>query len=271
MLTPLYTPRESGPMRVAGFMSGSGTNLVKILERQAELDRGPGGCPFRVVAIFTDNPGSNAARIGDRHGVPVLVEDILAFYRARGHATKRDLSLRPDFDRRIVELLAPYHADGVVLAGYMCVVTGPLLEAFPGRILNVHPADLRVREAGRRKYTGDRAVRDAILAGEPFLRSTTHIVRQEVDGGEILMVSDPVPVQLPPGVALQELVGAGGREKLNKIAEIHQERLKREGDWIVLPRTLERLAGGRFGRDETGRVFLDGRPAEGAAPGGPPY
>ncbi len=61
-------------MRVAGFMSGSGTNLVKILEWQAEQDREPAGSPFRVAVIFTDNPESNAARIGEENGVPVVVE-----------------------------------------------------------------------------------------------------------------------------------------------------------------------------------------------------
>jgi len=262
MLTPLYTPKASGPMRVAGFMSGSGTNLLKILERQAALEQEPGGCPYRVAVIFTDNPASNASRIGGEYGVPVIVEDILAFYRARGHDSKKDLSLRPAFDRRVVERLAPYEADCVVLAGYMCVVTGPLLEAFPGRIVNVHPADLRVREAGRRKYTGDHAVRDAILAGETALHSSTHIVRQEVDGGEILQVSDPVPVDLPPGVALQDLTGAEGMRRLNEIADRHQERLKREGDWRVLPQTLERLSRGRYATDPAGRVYLDGRPVE---------
>ena len=261
-LTPLYTPRPSGPMRVAGFMSGSGTNLEKILERQAGLERGPAGAPYRVVVIFSDNPASYAPGIGAQHGVPVIVEDILAFYRARGHATKKDLSLRPDFDRRVVELLAPFEVDGIVLAGYMCVVTGPLLEAYPGRIVNVHPADLRVREGGRRKYTGDRAVRDAILAGEPALRSTTHLVREEVDGGEILMVSDPVAVELPQGTTLRDLEAPGNRRLLDEIAQRHQQRLKREGDWVVLPETLERLALGRYARDTAGGVYMDGHPVE---------
>ncbi len=245
-------------MRVAGFMSGSGTNLVKILEWQAEQDREPAGSPFRVAVIFTDNPESNAARIGEENGVPVVVEDILGFYRSRGHKTKKDMSLRPLFDERVVELLAPYAVDTVVLAGYMSVVTGPLLEAFPGRIVNVHPADLRVLEAGRRKYTGDHAVRDAIRAGEAAVHSTTHIVREEVDGGEILMVSSPVPVRLPEGYRPEAMGRPENLEKLNEIADEHQDLLKLAGDWIVLPSTLHQLSLGRYGADENGRIFLDG-------------
>ncbi len=262
MIKPLYSPQPDRPMRVAGFMSGSGTNLVKIIERERELASLPGGSPYEVVVVFTDNPASNASRLCRTYGIPLVVEDIMAFYRSRGHTTKRDLSLRPDFDRRILEALGPYAVDAVVLAGYMSIVTRPLLEAFPGRIINVHPADLRIEEAGRRKYTGDDAVGDAILAGEPEIRATTHIVREEVDGGEILMVSGPVQVELPEGVRREDLAGPGQRELRERLTDEHQERLKRHGDWVILPRTLEWLARGRFGLDEAGRLCLDGRPVE---------
>lgn len=263
-LTPLYSPRPDRPMRVAGFMSGSGTNLVKVLEKQAELARSRGGPPYEVVVIFTDNPASNAAQIGERHGIDWVVEDIQAFYRCRGHATKRDLTLRPAFDELVRDTLDPYRVDGIVLAGYMSVVTGPLLQAFPGRIINVHPADLRILEGGRRKYTGDYAVRDAIFAGEKVLRATTHVVREEVDGGEILMVSAPVKVELPEGLRVGGTPRPEDRDLWNRIAAEHQERLKRIGDWRILPKTLEWLARGRYSLDEGGRTCLDGEPLRNA-------
>lgn len=260
MRKPLYSPMPGRPMRVAGFMSGSGTNLVKILERQADLDRTPERSPYEVVVVFTDNPSSNAARIAESYGLPLVVEDILAFYRSRGHKTKKDLSVRPRFDRRVLERLRPYDVDAIVLAGYMSVVTEPLLEAFSGRIVNVHPADLRILEQGRRKYTGDYAVRDAILAGEGALRATTHIVREEIDGGEILMVSAPLPVEFPEGVRPNSPPWPREKELWNRIAREHQERLKRTGDWEILPKTLEWLARGRYSLDEEGRVYLDEEP-----------
>jgi folate-dependent phosphoribosylglycinamide formyltransferase PurN len=251
-------------MRVAGFMSGSGTNLVKILEKQADLACSPGGSPYEVVVIFTDNPASNAAQIGERHGIDWVVEDILAFYRRRGHATKKDLTLRPAFDELVLGALNPYGVDAIVLAGYMSVVTDPLLKAFPGRIINVHPADLRILERGRRKYTGDYAVRDAILAGEKVLRATTHVVREEVDGGEILMVSGPVKVELPEGLRAGGTAPPEDRDLWSRIAAEHQERLKWIGDWRILPKTLEWLARGRYSLDEEGRTCLDGEPLRNA-------
>lgn len=259
----LYTPRSTGPMRVVGFMSGSGTNLIKIIEHQLLLAGERGRSPYEVVVIFTDNRKSNGADIADRFGIPLMVMDIMDFYRARGHDTKRDLSLRPDFDRTVIEALAPYRPDAVALAGYMSIVTGPLLEAFDGRIINVHPADLTVERGGRRAYTGDRAVADAIRAGESEVRSTTHIVRAEVDYGEILMVSAPVPVVLPEGDTVEALRDKANRARLLEIAEPHQDRLKEIGDWEIFPKTLEMMAEGRYGLGSSGELYIDGEPSPG--------
>jgi len=250
-------------MRVAGFMSGSGTNLIKIIEHQRSLAGEGGRSPYEVVVVFTDNEKSNAAAIADQFGVSFVVNDIMDFYRARGHENKRDLSLRPDFDRATIEALAPHRPHAVVLAGYMSIVTGPLLEAFDGRIINVHPADLMVEREGRRAYTGDRAVADAIRAGESAIRSTTHIVRAEVDYGEILMVSAPVPVEMPEGITLETLQDESNRDLLLRLADAHQDRLKEVGDWVIFPRTLEIMAEGRYGLDPSGEVYIDGKPAPG--------
>lgn len=260
VITALYSPVPGRSMRVAAFMSGSGTNLVKILEHQERLAVQAGLPAYEIAVIVTDNPSSNASSIAKTHGVPLIELDIKAFYRAHGRDSKRDLSLRPAFDQLIVERLAPFEPDAAVLAGYMSIVTYPLLETFPGRIINVHPADLRITEGGRRKYTGDRAVADAILAGESFLRASTHIVREQVDCGEVLMVSDPLPVELPQGISREELAHPGNRALLVRIVSEHQDRLKRIGDWIILPKTLELMAQGRYALDGSGTVFLDGVP-----------
>ena len=78
-----------------------------------------------------------------------------------------------------------------------------------------------------------------------------------MDTGPLLMVSDPVTVELPE--PLESLVA--DKEKLLKVAEEHQQRLKEVGDWIVFPETLEMIAKGRFALDEQKRVYVDGQPA----------
>ncbi len=266
----IYKPRAERPMLVAGFMSGSGTNLIKILEHQEKLREKKGKSPFEVGLIFTDNKQSNAQKIAEKFGVPLVVHDILDFYRSRGHEDKRDLSLRPLFDTESIGLISGYEIDVVALAGYMSIVTSPLLRRFDGRMINVHPADLCVRDGEKRRYTGDRAVAMAIKFGEASLRSTVHIVREQVDYGEILVVSRPLPVELPEGCNLEDLKKDEGRQLLRTIADEHQERLKIIGDWEIFPKTLEFLSLGKFGFDEDGKLcFNDVRADQGVVLDGP--
>jgi folate-dependent phosphoribosylglycinamide formyltransferase PurN len=245
-------------MKVVGFMSGSGTNLVKILEHQRVLQDTQGRAPYEVVLVFTDNPDSNAKAIAEKFGTAYGVNDIMEFYRSRGHTNKKDMSLRPEFDRESLKILDKYEIDAVALAGYMSVVTKPLLEAFDGRIINVHPANLAIIENGKRKYTGARGVALAIAAGEKELRSTMHIVREAVDYGEILMLSEPLPVTLPEGVTVEALNNPSNKSLLKEIADQHQSILKEIGDWKIFPATIENMALGRYTiKDKV--AYLDGK------------
>ena len=263
-IKPIFDPVRKAPMRVACFMSGSGTNARKIIERSLKADS-----EYEVVLIFTDvrddrrNKGGDkrcrARDIAEEYGIAYECLDIRDFYRSRGHKTRRDLSLRPVFDRMVLGKIAPYDVDVIALAGYMSIVTRPLLDGYEGRIANVHPADLSVTEDGHRKYAGMHAVRDAILEGEPSLYSTTHIVRDEVDHGEILVRSEPLAVELPEGLLLDQL--RLDRRLLRRVAREHQDRLKERGDWVIYPLTLQMIAKGRFALNGRGNVYLDGKMA----------
>jgi len=251
--------RRLGPMRVACFMSGSGTNVVKIFENQ--FRRGS-NCPYKVILIFTDvfdqsNQKCRAQSISSEYKVAYEHNDIIDFYRRRGRESRRDLSLRPEYDRVTLQVIEKYDLDLIALCGYMSIVTRPLLERYKDRIVNVHPADLSVKEGDRRKYTGLNAVRDAILAGEKRLYSTTHIVRERVDYGEILMRSPPIDVILPNGVTLQDLHRPENTALVKRIAAEHQTRLKEQGDWVIYPKTLEMIGEGRYAVDDQGNVYVD--------------
>jgi len=263
--TPIYTPAAGKHMRVACFMSGSGTNARRVIEKSQQNNAG-----FRVELIFTDvkdetldKEGKKACRaldIAKEYGIAYEYVDIMDFYASRGHSSKKDLSLRPDFDKNVVSAIENHKIDLIALAGYMSITTRPLLDRYDGRIINVHPADLTVTQNGERRYVGVHTVRDAILAGEQAILSTTHVVREKVDNGEILVVSKPVKVILPEGITLDKL--REDKELQKSVVEEHQDRLKREGDWVIYPLTVEMIAEGRYAFDNN-IIYLDGKPAPG--------
>lgn len=250
MIKPIHNPAE-GPLKLVGLMSGSGTNIRKILEHQIKLEKQPGASPFKIVVLFSDNGSSNASKIGMEFDIPVITRDIAGFYARRGKK-RNDLTIRPEFDAETVKALSPFGVKGGIYGGYMSVVTPPLIHAFLG--VNVHPADLSIEEGGKRKFTGSHAVRDAIAHGEKTIAATTHVVEDAVDQGPILMISPPLPV------IVKEEWDLSNPEHLREAEAFNQERLKENGDWLIFPKTIEYLSQGRYGRDEAGRLFFDGTP-----------
>jgi folate-dependent phosphoribosylglycinamide formyltransferase PurN len=250
-LTPIHDP-AGGPLRAVALMSGSGTNIRRILEHGERLRRDEGRPLFEVAAIFSDRADSQAPAIGRDFDLPVLVHD-LPGWLARHRVERRDLRRREQFDAENVKLLAPFGAKVAIYGGYMSIASPALIRAYIG--VNVHPADLRVETTdGRRRFTGDHAVRDAIAANQPYIYSSTHLVTPEVDMGPLLLISAPVAVKLPAGVDLAD------PEALRTAAEHNQERLKEAGDWVVFPRTLEAIARGELARDEAGALYYRGAP-----------
>jgi folate-dependent phosphoribosylglycinamide formyltransferase PurN len=195
-------------------------------------------------------------------GVPVRDHAIRAFYDGRPLS---DLALRREYDERTVSLLAPHRPDFVLLSSYLYLLTEPMLEAFPGRIANVHGSDLLRKGAdGQPLYTGLRAVRDAIAAGETETRATAHVVTERLDDGPILRCSRPFPVS--PFVA--ELRRRGLSHAVHAYAFAHQEWMLATAWGPLLIDSIARLAGVRPGREwwrETARAF-----APAAAAGGRP-
>ncbi|MEK7264071.1 MAG: formyltransferase family protein [Bacteroidota bacterium] len=226
---PLY--KENGAqMLVAGLLSGEGSNMRKILEYQYEHT----DCAYSVALLFSDNAKSNATAIGKDFNLPVFYRDIQSFY-ATQDLKKNDLSLRHLFDDETKIILDAFHISTIALAGYASVISSALIENF--LCINIHPADLSKEEKGKRKYTGLHAVEDALREGEKELRSTTHIVNDTIDGGEILLISDSISVK---------------REWSTKA---HQKHLKEQGDWIIFPKTLSLIAEKKIHRDADGKLF----------------
>jgi phosphoribosylglycinamide formyltransferase-1 len=276
-------------------MSGTGSNARKLLE-YTPADRGEPS--YQVRVILSDNPESNYRRIAEEHGVAAELNDIYALFgiprpgrglQQEDRSKLKDAGQRARFDRRTGEILEGYGVQLVALAGYDWVIAPFLCRDFV--VLNVHPGDLRVRDAlGRRAYIGLGWVptAKAILAGERRVHSTVHLVTAELDGGPIARVSAGVPIDLPEGITAGNILppGAGLSDVLralrtgddphppSNILVSHsrsvQERLKRLGDWVEFPRTLDRIAelmqSGRLRQSPPasagGGLLLDGKPVE---------
>ena len=255
--SPIFPNFDSRKMRLALFISGSGTNGLKIIERSMEQDSN-----YEVTLIFSDIKDERINRSGEKmcrakdiageNGIAYEYVDIRDFYAERG-LKRTDLSIRPDFDRLVLDKLRGYELDLIANAGYMSIMTPLLLGEYKGKIVNVHPADLSIMDGPKRKYVGIHVVEEAILAGEPEIRSTTHIVRKEVDHGEILLISEPVKISLP--VSIEELTD--DKELRGNLVSDYQNQLKIRGDWVIYPMTIQMISEGRFGLGPDG-VYLDG-------------
>jgi folate-dependent phosphoribosylglycinamide formyltransferase PurN len=256
-ITPIFDPRVSGRiMRVAAFMSGSGTNVLRLLEKEKELEQEPGGSPFKIIFIFTDRSDGVSAgeKIALDTGIPYFSYDIRKFYSLKGlkrtSLTPEGMAAREEFDSVSSRLIRAFDIDIIALAGYMSYLT-------LNRCVNVHPGDLSMLTPdGKRKYIGDHAVADAIANGETFLRASTIWTDTGVDSGPLLMVSNAIKVELP--FPIPDLLK--DRKAFLKVVDEHQRRLKKLGDWKIFPETVEMIAKGRFSLDENNNVYVDGHP-----------
>jgi phosphoribosylglycinamide formyltransferase-1 len=145
--------------RVAVLASGGGTNLQALLE-----DATVGPC---VVLAVSDRPGAPALERARSRGVEAVVVEPGAFPTREAH------------DEALLRLLHGRGIDVVVLAGYMRVVGRAVVDAFRGRVVNVHPALLPA-------FPGASAVADALAHGVKVTGVTVHLVDEEVDHGPIL-------------------------------------------------------------------------------------
>lgn len=221
------------PLKVAVLCSRRAPGLVQLLNTDERR-----GLDYDVVACLTSDDTFGEEVKVERRGVPCIPHPLRAWCRARG-VPLRDLGARAEYDAATLRALEPYRPDLLLLDGYLLLLTKPVLEAFPGRIINIHHSDLMLRDAaGAPRYPGLRAVRDAILAGEPETRATAHIVTEELDAGPVLLRSGSFPV---PAVARWALAHDSA-DVLKPTIRAHQEWMLREAWPVMLKRAIELAA-----------------------------
>jgi phosphoribosylglycinamide formyltransferase-1 len=180
-----------------------------------------------LAAIITTDPAAaktlQPAVSCVESGVPVI---------CRPNVPKR--RERVSYDAATAELLTRLDVDYVFCLGYLYVLTGPMLAAFPERIVNIHDADL----TRPLRFPGLHATRDAILAGERATRSTLHLVNEDLDGGPVLYLSDPYAV----APFVRDAVRAGAGDIVRAYAYAHREWMMRDAWPRLVTQTMNRFA-----------------------------
>lgn len=195
---------------------------------------------YDVACVITTEDSLPEAVMIEGSDVPLLHHRLRTFHVDRG-VPVRDRRVRREFDAITAATLQQLDVDAVVLLGYIYILTEPMLEAFAGRIYNVHDADLTLLDAhGRRRYTGLHSTRDAILAGEAETRSTIHLVTGEVDAGPILAVSDAYEV----APLVRDALALGALDMIRAYAYAHREWMMRRAWGPMVVAELEKLACG---------------------------
>lgn len=158
--------------RIAVLASGAGSNLQAIIDY---LDSRPDAGRPAVALVASDRPGAGALDRAERRGIPT------ALLRSKPAPHGGDL----------LALVREHDIDFIALAGYLRLLPREILEEFPSRVVNVHPALLP--EFGGPGMYGERVHRAVLASGARVSGATVHYVDEEYDHGDIL-AQWPVPV-----------------------------------------------------------------------------
>ncbi len=217
------------PLKIAILASGSGTNAQAMMDKAAA-----GILDVDIRLVLSNRPGAGVLERARTAGVPCAVLDHTAFADRAAH------------EAAMVEKLRASGAEIIVLAGYMRLLTPRFLGAFPGRVLNLHPALLP-------SFPGTHGGADALAYGVKLSGCSVHFVEEEMDAGP-LIIQAAVPVIA--GEALESLMRrihamehriypqalqwlAQGRIRVEgrqvHLAPAACETVRPDGDWFVWP------------------------------------
>ena len=172
IVSPQFSRQElelDSPLKLGIMASGSGTNFEAIAEAIAA-----GELNAKIQVLIYNNPEAKAKARADRWQVPAVL------------LNHRDYKQRVALDREIVQVLYDYDVDWVIMAGWMRIVTPVLLQAFPNRVINIHPSLLP-------SFRGVQAIEQALAAGVKITGCTAHIATVDIDSGPIL-IQAAVPI-----------------------------------------------------------------------------
>jgi formyltetrahydrofolate-dependent phosphoribosylglycinamide formyltransferase len=172
-------PVSQQPKRIAIFASGTGSNAKKIIEHFSSSNIA------KVVLIVCNNPNAGVTNIAAQNHVPVVMVNRKGFFD----------------DTICLDELQLHQVDLIVLAGFLWMIPGYLIKAYPNKIINIHPA-LLPKYGGKGMY-GDNVHKAVIDAGDNESGITIHYVDEQYDNGDIIFQAqcDILPGDTPESLA----------------------------------------------------------------------
>lgn len=199
-------------LKIGVLLSGSGTNLQAIIDCIAA-----GDYPVEIVKVISSRPDAYGIERARMAGISVT-------------ALNRDVYVdREAADARIVSEMQEAGAEYLVMAGYMRKLTPVVLDAFPDRVMNLHPALLP-------SFKGAHAIQDAYDAGVKVTGVTVHFANEDYDKGPIIAQE---AVRIEEGWSVDQLEEA-----------IHAV------EHVIYPNAIKLVAEGRVSLDENRKVVI---------------
>jgi phosphoribosylglycinamide formyltransferase-1 len=191
----------SEKIRIAVLVSGGGTNLQALIDAQGRGELGAG----EITLVIASKPGVYALERAAKAGIEGRV------------LARKDFDSIADYSRALADAMSAEGIDLVVLAGFLTIIDEQVYEAFPNRIINVHPA--LIPSFCGKGYYGLRVHEAALEKGVKVSGATVHIVTPECDAG---------PIILQKAVAVQQ----------GDTPETLQLRIMQEAEWKILPEAV---------------------------------
>ena len=206
--------------KIAVLVSGGGTNLQALIDAQ---ERGELGCG-RITLVIASKPDVYALERAKNHGI---ASQVLARKKYESIAA---------YSKALTDALVAAEADLVVLAGFLTIIDEQVYNAFPNRILNVHPA--LIPSFCGKGYYGLHVHEAALAKGVKVSGATVHIVTPECDAG---------PIVLQKAVEVRD----------DDTPEVLQKRIMEEAEWKILPAAVKLFCEDRITVKDN-RVYLKG-------------
>ncbi len=162
-------PNFNPTLKLGILASGNGTNFETIISdiNNHKLDA-------EIKCLIVNNSTCGAIKKAQKYSVPYYIHN------------HKDFTSREDLDRKIISTLRDNEVEGIVMVGWMRIITNILIKEYSGRIVNLHPSLLP-------SFKGYNAIKQALIHKVKFTGCTVHLVEEEVDSGEILIQS-AVPI-----------------------------------------------------------------------------